>query len=283
MMSENPTIDVMNRPLTEPGLYRGNAMPIPPLLAYDGGQAGSVTVRAGWAAAERRRPVDNCNDSVTVWSDPEETVVVLAVADGVGAGESAGRAARAATALAARAFHHHWHNAGRRDLENVVRSAIGDLDASLRQQGSRSGSLDPGYRTTVVLAAVPAVVQPGGSVRAAVGRVGDSMAWLVRPGGLEPVFGARDPAGGTPALPGHYQLLESRSLVLSDGEVLALTTDGLAAGGPEERAAPYLADMWAAPPAPLEFLRTLTVRRNDRDDDRAAAVAWLGHYEIRNA
>jgi hypothetical protein len=282
MATPDPALDFMTHPRLEAGLYRGNAVPIPPVLAYDGGQAGMVTVRAGWAAAERRRPQDNCNDSVTVWTDPAETVCLLAVADGVGAGESAGRAARAATALAVQAFRGHWEGGGRLDLETLVRLAIGDLDASLHRQATQSGALDPGYRTTVVLAAVPTVVQPGGVVRAALGRVGDSTAWRVTAKGLEPLF--TPPAGrGTHALPGHATLLELRGLDLADGDVLALTTDGLAAGGAEERASRYLADMWAVPPSPLDFLRTLTLRRNDRDDDRAAAVAWLGHHEIRNA
>ncbi|MEV5407532.1 protein phosphatase 2C domain-containing protein [Thermopolyspora sp. NPDC052614] len=282
-MTDIPSIDIMSRPLQEPGLYQGDTIPIPPLMGYDGGQAGNVTVRAGWVAAERRRPRDNCNDSVTVWADPGQTVCLLAVADGVGVEARAGRAARAATALAIQAFRAHWDEDRSRDLETLIQLAFGDLDASLHRQGSQGGSLHPAYRTTVTLAAVPAVVPPGGIVRVAVGRVGDSDAWLVRPGELQPLFGTRDRSRGTPALPGHRHLFESRSLIMADGEVLALTTDGLAAGGAQERAAPFLADMWAAPPTPLDFLRSLSVRRDDRDDDRAAAVAWLGHYEIRNA
>ena len=66
---------------------------------------------------------------------------------------------------------------------------------------------------------------------------------------------------------------------LRDGEVLALTTEGLVRDE-QDPAREFLAPVWAAPPRPLDFLRQLAVRRGDRDTDRAAAVAWIGHHEL---
>ncbi|ABW16500.1 hypothetical protein Franean1_7181 [Parafrankia sp. EAN1pec] len=286
-MSDFPAMDPMDHPYLEPDLYRGAANNIPPMLAYDGGQVGTLTVRAGSVTAERHRPRRNDNESFTVWTDRDGSVCLLAVAGAVGDGENAGRAARMATALAVQASRRRLAStapASGADLAALVRAVTGDIDAMLHSRAS-----GPDYLTTLLLGFVPTVVAPGGSVPAVVGRVGGLMAWRIRAGTVDPVFSLADPGspgtGGAPpqvaALPGHGDALEVRTVTLSDGEVLALTTGGLASGVRGERVTGFLGPLWTVPPTPLEFLASLAVRRNDRDDDRTAAVAWLGHHESR--
>ena len=53
-MSDFPAVDAMDQPWYEPPLFTGDAEAALPLLAYDGGQTGAVTVRAGAAAADAR-------------------------------------------------------------------------------------------------------------------------------------------------------------------------------------------------------------------------------------
>ncbi|KUF18219.1 protein phosphatase 2C domain-containing protein [Streptomyces silvensis] len=292
-MSDFPAVDAMETPWYEPPLFAGDAEAALPLLAYDGGQTGAVTVRAGAVAAETCRPRDNCNDAFALWSDAVTGICFLAVADGVGRSEDAGRAARAAARVAVTAFRAEWRPAPDPDPSEVrlaerVRGAVADvaatLDAQFRRRAKdgrrerRGGYGD--FRTTLVVAALATRVPPGGSVPAVVARVGDSTAWRLRAGTLAPVFpGHADELAPTAALPGNYAALELQALSVGDGEVLALTTDGLARDGRDEHVRAFLGRFWAAPPTPLEFLGSLAVRRNDRNDDRAAAVVWFGHHE----
>lgn len=285
-MSDFPAVDAMDQPWYEPPLFTGDAEAALPLLAYDGGQAGAVTVRAGAAAAETCRPRDNCNDAFALWSDAATGICFLAVADGVGRSEDAGRAARAAARVSVKAFRAQWLQApdlSGDHLEDRVRETVADVAVTLDSLSRRrpGGGHEHGdYRTTLVVAALPTRVPPGGGVAAVVARVGDSTAWRLRAGFLTPVFpGQAEDLAPTAALPGNYAALQLQVLDIGDGEVLALTTDGLARDGRDEQVRAFLGRLWAAPPTPLEFLGSLAVRRNDRSDDRAAAVAWLGHYE----
>ncbi|MGW8375336.1 protein phosphatase 2C domain-containing protein [Streptomyces sp. ODS28] len=294
-MSDFPAVDAMDRPWYEPPLFTGDAEAALPLLAYDGGQVGAVTVRAGSVAAETCRPYDNCNDTFALWSHRATDLCFMAVADGVGRSEDAGRAARAAARVAVTAFRAKC--GGLLDprgshLADRVREAIADVAVTLdelarRRLASKGGQGGPkvagghgDYRTTLVVAALVTRVPPGGRVPAVVARVGDSTAWRLHSGSLAPVFpGRAEESAPTAALPGNFAALETQTLHLGDGEVLALTTDGLARDGRDEHVRAFVGRLWAAPPTPLEFLASLAVRRNDRDDDRAAAVAWLGHWE----
>ncbi|GGN65339.1 hypothetical protein GCM10010112_26610 [Actinoplanes lobatus] len=273
-MSDLPNLGVTDRPWLEPQLYRGPVNTVPPALAYDGGQAGALTVRAGTVAGEQRRPWHTGNDAFAVWTDPHARICLLAVADGVGTDEAAGRAARWATGYAVKSCRTR-HTPGA-DLPTLLRGIFGDIDASLATHVAEP-------MTTLTIALVPTAVPAGGAVTAAVAAVGDSTAWLMRGGRVTPLFGTRAasrPAPPTFALPGHGHRLTLREPVLHDGETLILATDGLLSGDPDERATGFLARMWAVPPTPLDFLAALGVRRPDRDDDRAAAVAWIGHHDL---
>ncbi|MPY61444.1 protein phosphatase 2C domain-containing protein [Streptomyces spongiae] len=285
-MPDLPTVDAMDQPWYEPPLFTGDAEAALPLLAYDGGQTGSVTVRAGWSAAETCRPRDNCNDAYALWSDAPTGVCFLAVADGVGRSDDAGRAARAAARVAVSAFRARWlHDPVQsgEELDKTVAWVFRDVESTLADLSKRRAggeSYAPDFRSTLVVAALRTDVPPGGGVPVVVARVGDSTAWRVSADMLEPVFGGTsDELGLTAALPGNLTALEGVRLRITDGEVLALTTDGLARDGRDEPVRAFLGRLWAAPPTPLEFLGSLAVRRNDRDDDRAAAVVWFGHYE----
>ncbi|MGW4366632.1 protein phosphatase 2C domain-containing protein [Nocardia takedensis] len=256
------------------------------MLAYDGGRVGALTVRVGSVAAESRRPTHSCNDSAALWAAPEGDICVVAVADGVGPSDSAGRAARAATDVAVRAVRELWQQDPRPSggVPGLVRAAYDDLNATLADRSSRPPAVADEYRSTIVLAVVPTAVPRGGAVDAVVARIGDSTAWRIRAGALEALFTAQSPSAPfrwqvTDALPGDTRRLELVEVRLADGEVLALTTDGLLVEGRPDAAGGFLRDAWAAPPDPLEFLAALAVRRDDRIDDRAAAVVWCGTHE----
>jgi hypothetical protein len=274
----------------EPRLYAGNAA-ARPLLRYDGGQAGSVTVRVGSVAAEFRRPAGNCRVAAGVRVDPDERICLMVVATGTGS-EAGRRAADRATETATR-FPMSAPNDLRptgRDLLRIAGDCARFVNDDLnndQKELRRARRPDAEFRTGLLLAVFPLEVPAGDSVAFAVVRVGHGAAWRVRPGSLDEIA---FPGAGTgqahrvgPTLPANATLL--RSIVetvdgrLRDGEVLALTTEGLVRDE-QDPAREFLAPVWAAPPRPLDFLRQLAVRRGDRDTDRAAAVAWIGHHEL---
>src|SRR6188472_1712983 len=84
----------VDHPGREPQLYTGE-VPSRPLLRCDGGQSGSVTVRAGSVTGEYRRPAGSCRVAATVRVDPEGRTCLMAVATGLGS-ESGGDAAQRA-------------------------------------------------------------------------------------------------------------------------------------------------------------------------------------------
>ncbi|PPK67062.1 protein phosphatase 2C-like protein [Actinokineospora auranticolor] len=194
------------------------------------------------------------------------------MADGVGDGETAAEAARWATLSVRRWFQHRLARDEPSGPVRFVGELLGEVDRDVAKRASGAA----GFRVSLAVALVPTGVRPGGEVAAVVGRIGATTGWVVRPSGPEPVFPARStdpmPQGGAQQV---------RPVAVRDGEVLAVTSCGLAGRAQPEQALPYLSSAWAVPPSPLRFLETVAVRREDRVADRAAAVAWVGHFEPR--
>jgi hypothetical protein len=61
---------------------------------------------------------------------------------------------------------------------------------------------------------------------------------------------------------------------LQCGQALALVTDGVGIPLTVPEIGGYLAESWAQPPGPVEFLHTLQFRARSFDDDRSAVVVW---------
>jgi serine/threonine protein phosphatase PrpC len=228
----------------------------------DGGTTGWCTLRAVSVTGVRHRLAGLPGDDSFAWAWTD-SLVAVAVADGIGSltgsGPAASRAVEAAVQAAVSAGD---HGVGHAVAEGL---AAGNVAAS------------GGGATTLVLAVVDRSWQAG------VGRVGDSSAFVVGPGepAWEEVFpppGADGTVGtATPALPSESPLSETAAVDLDPSMVLVLATDGIAdpwRDGPAT-VAPALAAGLARPTSPLDLARLADFSRQGCHDDRTLAALWV--------
>ena len=216
-----------------------------------------VTLRAASVVGVRHRLAGQASDDSFAWASTDD-VLAVAVSDGIGSvpgsAEAAERAARAAVGAAVVAAEPHQRV--RSAFEAAGRAAAG------------------GGATTLVVA----LVTPDGA--AALGRVGDSTAFLVdADGGWEELFDPPDPDRAdtaTAALPGDDDPAV-RTVRLVPGDHLVLLTDGIAdpwRDGPTT-VAPALVQTIVAGPEPAQLLVAADFSRQGCHDDRTVAVLWL--------
>jgi hypothetical protein len=221
-------------------------------LRAEGGSTDWCTLRAASVVGVRHRLNGQPTDDSYAWAcDPSGLAV--AVADGIGATRGAGEAAHRATTAAVRA-------ALAAGVEEAVRAA--------------NRAAEGGGATTLVVARIA----PDGEI--SLGRVGDSSAFVVKPGGdWSELFDAPDDervGSDTVGLPSHDPAVELVSALLPEGGVIALGTDGLAdpwRDGPTT-VAPRLAAALLERPAPHELAALIDFSRHGCHDDRTALCVW---------
>lgn len=120
------------------------------------------------------------------------------------------------------------------------------------------------------------------SREAVVGIVGDSPAFVVRAGQLEPIEPAKDDAGlwssSSDGLLGATSMVLT-SVELKPGDGLLLTSDGignfLTHDGKETVLGLDIASRWKRPVGMLDFIRDASFELQSADDDRTAVIAWI--------
>lgn len=135
---------------------------------------------------------------------------------------------------------------------------------------------------TLTFAIVPTPMHAGHRREAVIGIVGDSPAFQVRRGGLEPIEPAKDHDGlwssASAGLLGASSMIVT-SVEIDQGEGLLLTSDGignfLTHAGTETMLGRDLASRWARPVGMLDFIRDASFELQSADDDRTAVMIWL--------
>ena len=226
----------------------------------EGGDGDWCAVRAASVAGVRHRLAGQPGQDGFAWAWQGDRLAV-AVADGLGgvpgSDTTATRAGPAAVgaAVAAAGSPSAQVAAG---LEAANRAAAG------------------GGATTIIVA----VVSRSGEV--ALGRVGDSTAFLVAAGSGPGRELFSPPAGDgvgtvTAALPDAAAAPETGTAIMATGDLLVLVTDGIAdpwRDGPTT-VAPVLAAALAQHPAPLGLAQLVDFSRRGCHDDRTLLAVWL--------
>ena len=142
----------------------------------------------------------------------------------------------------------------------------------------RSLSADD-VRAAVLGAVIPVTANRAGQREAWLAGVADVSAWHRRPGGWRHLAGT--PKSGLDAnvlsefLPYHSRKAASTIVRLEAGDVLALTTDGIAdTFTMAEGAAAWFAERWQYPPDIVSFLKDVSYEARAQLDDRTAVVVW---------
>jgi serine/threonine protein phosphatase PrpC len=268
--------------------YRADTV-VDGVVVTPAGGGRSVTLRGASVRGRSHRYYGKVRQDEFAYRAPDgSSWLVLAVADGVSAGEKSHEAAKIVT------------RSGCTHLGRLLASQHADsLDWSavlnrLTEEIVRFGRDRLGLPETEKVAhhlaatAVFAVVDLSGDqddVPVHAVSVGDSSAWLLRPETKQawtPLHavkneGAIIASSATAALPS-ASLLRPTPVTTSirAGEALVLMTDGvgdpLGAGTGEVGA--YLAQAWARPPSPLSFAGQVDFARRSYDDDRTVLAIW---------
>jgi serine/threonine protein phosphatase PrpC len=238
---------------------RAHATALDAAYRADGGDGDWCAVRAASVAGVRHRLSGQAGQDSYAWAVAGDRLAA-AVADGLGGvPDSDSTAARAATAAVSAAL---------ASSGPLAAQVAAGLEAA--NQAARGGGA-----TTIVIAVLR---RPG---EAAVVRVGDSSAFVVRDGGAAWTELFASPAGDglnlvTAALPAGAAQSEEAAITLDDNGVLVLATDGVAdpwRDGPTT-VAPALAGALAIPPAPLELAQLVDFSRQGCHDDRTLLAVW---------
>jgi serine/threonine protein phosphatase PrpC len=274
-----PLSSVFGRPspaADRPGRLRSVADAGAAAYRADGGDGPRLCLRAASIAGVRHRLAGEGSDDAYAWrwtpaapGGPEESWLVVAVADGVGTVPGSALAAAAAVSAACDVA------AGALVRGDAGPSDVGDdrwWDPVIRQ--AAEAVMDAGGATTIVVA----VIDPTGA--GAVARVGDSTALLLVDGRWLHLWAAEIDDGAlstaTAALPASMAV-EVAGVAVPPGAALILLTDGVANplhDGPTT-VAPALASALATPPRPLELAGVADFSRQGCFDDRTILGVWV--------
>lgn len=242
----------------------------------------------GWSHRDRGIPRQ---DSYCLLADEE--LVVVAVADGVSESDysqvAAETAARAACKLVvdhfARSGDVDWLNLSRRVSMRIVDEAeYRQLVPAPHAEATLEDRLKvtrEAMATTLIVAWVRRQPTHRGFPAGVAVIAGDSVAYALRGGALEPAGGGKDDSGPIASgsvrpLPGAVEPTYAE-LILQPGEALLVGTDGIGdiIGDGEASGGRELASRWATPPTIDSFLRDVNAYRRTFDDDRTAVGIWL--------
>lgn len=243
----------------------------------EGGSAAGFGLRAATVTGVGHRLSGEENQDSYAWAHDGPRLAV-AVADGLGSVPGSGAVAR----LAARAAVAAAVEPGRASLDDAALAAVAAARAAVA--GCDGGA------TTLVVAIAERGEETGGAVLA---RVGDSTGFLVPAAGEAPgwreLFDAppsaeeevsvatpaisAGPAAGTDGDP----IVETASVLLAEGDVLAVVTDGIAGpwrDGPTT-VAPAMAEGLRDRPSAWELASLADFSRQGCHDDRTMVLVWL--------
>jgi hypothetical protein len=157
----------------------------------------------------------------------------------------------------------------------MYRAVAGQMVATAKQRGFTPETI----RTAILAAVVPTEPDGHGNRTVWLAGIADVSAWLIRPGGWQQIAGQQK--GGMDAnvvsefLPYHPGQAATATMNLGRGDVLALTTDGVAdAFTVINGAAAWFADRWREPPPIASFILDVGYEAKTQNDDRTAVVVW---------
>jgi hypothetical protein len=155
------------------------------------------------------------------------------------------------------------------------------LEASRQMSGAAAqrGIEEIDVRSAALAAVIPVPSDPDGRRRVWLASLGDVSAWRRCATEWQQLAGKEK--SGMDAnvldefLPYYSKKAISKSVWLEEGDIIALTTDGVAdVLAPPGRAAAWFADRWRYPPHIASFFMDVGYEAKTQTDDRTAVVLW---------
>ncbi|MFD3308179.1 protein phosphatase 2C domain-containing protein [Streptomyces sp. NPDC058694] len=260
--------------------------PAQPGMVADSAVLGDLQIRAASVVgpAHRGRGIPR-QDAYRMGPGAGEGHFVAAVADGMSDSRHSDVGANVAVAamvVALREALDEHRELERIDAKQIFLAAAAQMYRTAEQRG-----WDPDeVRAVAVAAVVPARVAPGSRRHVWLASLGDASAWRLREQRWEQLIG--DEKGGLDAgsvdcfLPHDPGRVDYRVLELLPGDVLALTSDGVAdALATVPGAEGWFAERWRTAPAVGDFLLQVGFEQTQMQDDRTAVVVWCPEAEPR--
>jgi hypothetical protein len=252
--------------------------------AFDASQLRAASVRG----RGHRRSNTPRQDSYSIGDDGTSRVIVLAVADGVGAEALSHRAAQRASATAVAESLRQLTDdpEGQVGWGSVFSAASDAIHAESRlpldplgdevRRGNWSGVA---MSTTLTVAICRRATQ---GWHYAIGWVGDSPAWIINPPNWRLATGTKntDSAGmidnAAKALPRSTDEFQQAVGHLAVGDILAVMTDGVGdpIGQGDGLVAQRLGSWWRQPPDQFTFAAQVDFARQTFTDDRTCVALW---------
>ena len=238
----------------------------------EGASTDRYALRVASVVGVRHRLAGLPSDDGFAWAQ-DGGVLAVAVADGIGSVAGSGGAAERVCRAAVVAGLERGRGAAGREGFGAEGAEAGDQ--AVREAVERANlAAEGGGASTLVVA----VLSPDGQV--AVGRIGDSSAFLVdQAGQAVELFEPPEPDRldtATEALPADRPCAEVRTFPLEPACVLVLATDGIAdpwRDGPTT-VAPAMADALRQEPGPVQLLALTDFSRQGCHDDRTILCVW---------
>lgn len=262
------------------------AAPEVPDTVLDAVDGDGFAVRAASCRGRSHRYANtHRQDAYCIGASDDASILVIAVADGVGSEPYSHVAARLVTQTATDMLVRRmeageeltdevWDDVGRH-LADCVADAASALAESLGRDAP-----DGLMAATLAVAAVRR--EADGRLVGRLGHLGDTSAWLVRPGRLDSITpvkneGAEIATSRVQAFP-RFDRLVTSELELVPGDALLLMSDGVGdtLGNGAGEVGARLASWWAAPPGLHRFGAQVDFQRRTFDDDRTVVGLWVG-------
>jgi serine/threonine protein phosphatase PrpC len=250
-------------------------------MAADQASAGGLEVRAASLVGPGHRCMEPAlprQDAYRLGQDRQRRYLIAAVADGMSDSQHSEVGANTAVAAVVGRLRESLDaGAGLTELDadEIFLATAGQMSGVAHQRGWP----DDDVRTVLAAAVIPAQPGPTGVRQAWLAGIADVSIWRWLPGGWEPLMGdVKDGMDGSRLehyLPYHPQHVVSRVVELGPGEIIAITTDGIAdAFATLPGAAAWFADRWREPRQLASFILDIGYEESQFNDDRTAVVAW---------
>jgi hypothetical protein len=274
-----PILNIRSRAAAQP--WRLPAVPSPSGIAADQASAGGLEVRAASLVGPGHRCMEPGlarQDAYRLGQDEQRRYLIVAVADGMTDSRHSDVAANIAVAAVVGLLRESLDaGAGLAELnvEEVFLAAARQISGVAHQRGWP----DDQVRAVLAAAVIPTQPEPVGTRHAWLASLADVSIWRWLPGSWELLMGdVKDGMDGSRLehyLPYHPQHATSRIVELQVGEIIAITTDGIAdAFATLPGASKWFADRWREPRPLASFVLDVGYEESQFNDDRTAVVAW---------